>query len=197
MIHLFSPDPEFSSHSSASSSNPTLDVRSLRRGRHLAFQVKSVEETEKTLRKRGVEYTRFGIPGSAAVQVRWEMRGLGWVLTGRLLGLFSLRTNAGSRSISPLSHLALSRPSLSQPRLIQLTASPRSPWADLFPRPRRPRDRGRELRAVCDGQVVVLARLLLVGWWVGQRMGFVQMHLVDVITLFGFSSNARLSRDES
>lgn len=79
MIHLFPPDPEFpSSSSTTTTSTPPPDPRALRRGRHMAFQVKSVEDTERKLRMAGTVYTKFGIPGSAAVQVRKSVCGLRW-----------------------------------------------------------------------------------------------------------------------
>ena len=81
MIHLFPPDPEFPSTKTAVAHDPreSWEPRSLRRGRHMAFQVKSVDAAEKRLRAAGVPYTRFGIPGSAAVQVSsmrapWDRR---------------------------------------------------------------------------------------------------------------------------
>lgn len=69
MIHFFPPDPEFPSTNSTSSSSSSNDPRALRRGRHLAFQVENVEEAEKKLKAARIGYTRFGIPGSPAVQV--------------------------------------------------------------------------------------------------------------------------------
>ncbi|KAI9016220.1 Glyoxalase/Bleomycin resistance protein/Dihydroxybiphenyl dioxygenase [Hyaloraphidium curvatum] len=74
MVHLFPPDPEFFPDTPAPPSPHTapeseFDPRSLRRGRHIAFQVRDIDAAEERLRMWGVSYTRFGLPKSKAVQI--------------------------------------------------------------------------------------------------------------------------------